>query len=97
MPRQRRADSARLVPHREQRRPTIEPTTRSPRHTDCKPHCLESEEHMKKAARKLGIRKQTIRFIVTEELAQANGGWIRPPITWSCPQPSASGCCPHTE
>jgi hypothetical protein len=47
---------------------------------------------MKKAAKKIGLNKQTIRVLVDNDLVQAAGGWIRPPITWSCPQPSASGC-----
>jgi hypothetical protein len=51
---------------------------------------------MKKAPRKLELSKQTIRLVAFDQLAQAAGGWIRPPITWSCPQPSQSGCCPKT-
>ena len=31
------------------------------------------------------------------ELEAAAGGWIRPPITWACPQPSMSVCCPQHE
>ena len=51
---------------------------------------------MKNTIKKLRLHKQQVRVLVAEDLAQANGGWIRPPITWSCPQPSASGCCPKT-
>ncbi|HMG23453.1 MAG TPA: class I lanthipeptide [Kofleriaceae bacterium] len=42
---------------------------------------------MKKAGNKLVLNKQTIRALATDELAAVGGGWIRPPITWSCPQP----------
>jgi hypothetical protein len=42
---------------------------------------------MKKAIKKLKVDKSTIRVLVTDDLVQAAGGWIRPPITWSCPQP----------
>jgi len=41
---------------------------------------------MKKAVKKLRMNQQTIRVLVPDDLAQAAGGWIRPPITWSCPQ-----------
>jgi len=46
--------------------------------------------------RKLALRKETLRQLTASELKQAAGGWIRPPLTWSCPQPSASECCPQT-
>jgi hypothetical protein len=52
---------------------------------------------MKNTLKKLRLNKQQVRVLVADDLAQAIGGWIRPPITWSCPQPSASGCCPRTE
>lgn len=52
---------------------------------------------MKNALKKLRLNKQQVRVLVADDLAQAVGGWIRPPITWSCPQPSASGGCPRTE
>ena len=57
----------------------------------------KARTNMKKAVRKLPLNKQTIRVLVTDDLTQAAGGWIRPPISWSCPQPSLSGCCPQTE
>jgi len=46
--------------------------------------------------RKLALRKETLRQLTASELKQAAGGWIRPPLSWSCPQPSASECCPQT-
>jgi hypothetical protein len=46
---------------------------------------------MKKAIQKLRVNKQTIRVLAADEVAQAAGGWIRPPITWSCPQPGLAG------
>ena len=52
---------------------------------------------MKKSNRKLVLNMQTIRALATEELADVAGGWIRPPITWSCPQPPPSSSnCPKT-
>lgn len=51
---------------------------------------------MKKAVHKLRLNKQQIRVLATGELTQAAGGWIRPPLSWSCPQPSVSECCPQT-
>jgi len=42
--------------------------------------------------RKLVLSRETLRQLTPSELKQAAGGWIRPPITWSCPQPSQSGC-----
>ena len=47
--------------------------------------------------RKLVLRKETLRQLTPGELKQVAGGWIRPPLSWSCPQPSQSGCCPQTE
>jgi len=46
---------------------------------------------------KLVLNKETIQHLSESEAEQARGGWIRPPISWSCPQPSQSGCCPRTE
>ncbi len=44
--------------------------------------------------RKLVLKKETLRQLTPSELKLAAGGWIRPPITWSCPQPppSSSNC-----
>jgi len=49
---------------------------------------------MRKAFKKLALTTQTIQVVRLDELAHVAGGWIRPPITWSCPQPSASDCGP---
>jgi hypothetical protein len=46
--------------------------------------------------RKLVLQKETLRQLTASELKQVAGGWIRPQITWSCPQPSASVCCQQT-
>lgn len=51
---------------------------------------------MKKAVHKLSLNKQMIRVLAAPELTYAAGGWIRPPLTWSCPQPGSTGC-PRTE
>jgi len=42
---------------------------------------------MKKSDKKLTVNKQTIRVLSADGLEGVLGGWIRPPITWSCPQP----------
>jgi hypothetical protein len=49
---------------------------------------------MKKSHKKLVMNKQTIRVLTPDVLADIAGGWLRPPITWSCPQPppSSSNC-----
>jgi len=54
---------------------------------------------MKKLApKKLALSTRSLRVLVDRELAGVVGGWtLRPPITWSCPQPSQSQCCPQTE
>ena len=50
---------------------------------------------MTKSTKKLNVNKQTLRVLGSDDLAVIGGGWIRPPITWSCPQPSASSAnCP---
>lgn len=52
---------------------------------------------MKKSIKKLSVNKQSIRVLAGEELIQVDGGWIRPPLTWSCPQPPPSSSnCPKT-
>jgi hypothetical protein len=38
--------------------------------------------------RKLALKKETLRQLTASELRLAAGGWIRPPISLSCPQPS---------
>jgi len=40
----------------------------------------------------LRLDRETIRNLDDQDLARVGGGWVRPPITWSCPQPSAVGC-----
>jgi len=50
---------------------------------------------MKKQIKKLVVSKQTIRVLSSGTLDGVVGGWIRPPISWSCPQPVASSSnCP---
>jgi hypothetical protein len=52
---------------------------------------------VKKAVKRLDLNKQTIRVLASDDLAEVGGGWIRPPITWSCPQPPPpSSNCPKT-
>lgn len=52
---------------------------------------------MQKPSKKLAVTKQTIRMLGGEDLLEVQGGWIRPPITWSCPQPAPSSSnCPKT-
>ena len=49
--------------------------------------------------RKLVLKRETLRQLTPSELKQAAGGWIRPPISWSCPQPapSSSNCPAQTQ
>jgi hypothetical protein len=49
----------------------------------------------RRAERKLSLKVDVIRTLSDSEMNQVAGAWIRPPITWSCPQPSASECCPR--
>ncbi|HZJ65558.1 MAG TPA: hypothetical protein VFD36_18745 [Kofleriaceae bacterium] len=52
---------------------------------------------MTKSTKKLSVNKQTLRVLGGDELTGVAGGWIRPPITWSCPQPPPSSSnCPKT-
>ncbi|HUL64466.1 MAG TPA: hypothetical protein VLW55_07600 [Burkholderiaceae bacterium] len=51
----------------------------------------------RRAERKLTLKVDVIRTLSDSEMNQVAGAWIRPPLSWSCPQPSASGCCPKTE
>ena len=47
--------------------------------------------------KKLALHAQTIRTLNGDDLANVVGGWLRPPITWSCPQPPPSSSnCPQT-
>ncbi len=47
--------------------------------------------------RKLVLKKETLRQLTASELKLAAGGWIRPPLSWSCPQPPPSSSnCPKT-
>jgi len=46
---------------------------------------------MKQSIKKLVVNRQTLRVLATDVLAEVAGGWIRPPITWSCPQPAVPG------
>jgi hypothetical protein len=51
----------------------------------------------RRAERKLSLKVDVIRTLSDSEMNEVAGAFIRPPLTWSCPQPSASGCCPKTE
>jgi hypothetical protein len=66
---------------------SIENTTGGPEGTGA------NEE--RRTGRKLKLKVDVLRTLSDSELNQVGGAWIRPPITWSCPQPSASGCCGH--
>ena len=54
-------------------------------------------DNKRRATRKLALKVDVIRTLSDSEMNQVAGAWIRPPLSWSCPQPSASGCCPQTE
>jgi hypothetical protein len=47
--------------------------------------------------KKLTVARETLRRLDPADLAHVRGGWIRPPISWSCPQPAVSQGCPQTE
>ena len=50
---------------------------------------------MQKPSKKLNVTKQTIRVLGGADLTDVQGGWIRPMITISCPQPAPSSSnCP---
>ena len=38
-------------------------------------------------------KQESMQELTDEELEGVSGGWIRPPITWSCPQVSADKAC----
>jgi hypothetical protein len=57
---------------------------------------MQTDQSQYAQPRKLLLKTETLRQLTASELKLAAGGWIRPPITWSCPQPSASECCPRT-
>jgi hypothetical protein len=40
------------------------------------------------------LNRETVADLTESQAEQGRGGWIRPPITWTCPQPSQSACCP---
>lgn len=42
--------------------------------------------------KRLVLKQESIRMLETKDLGKIAGGWIRPPLTWSCPQPTATGC-----
>jgi hypothetical protein len=42
--------------------------------------------------KRLKLDRESIRILDPNDLHRVGGGWIRPPITWSCPQPSQVGC-----
>jgi hypothetical protein len=45
--------------------------------------------------KKLELVKETIQELTESEAEQVKGGWLRPPISWSCPQPPPSSShCP---
>jgi hypothetical protein len=53
----------------------------------------KARTNMKKVTKKkLALTKQSVRVLLGDDLANVVGGWIKPPITWSCPQPTAQSC-----
>ena len=64
-------------------------------HAGCTAAGQKARPTMTKSSRKLTVNKQTLRVLVADELADVAGGWIRPMITVSCPQPAPSSSnCP---
>ena len=52
-----------------------------------------SEENNRVNVEKLKLNKETVQDLPTGEMKDVKGGWIRPPISWTCPQPSQYGTC----
>ena len=50
-------------------------------------------EEEQRTGRKLKLKVDVLRTLSDSEMSQVAGAWIRPPISWSCPQPS--GGCGH--
>ncbi len=51
----------------------------------------------KPAPKKLSLSTQSLRVLGEGELGDGAGGWFRPPITVSCPQPPPpTSNCPKT-
>jgi hypothetical protein len=48
---------------------------------------------------KLKLNKETVKDLTPNDMQNVRGGWIRPPISWGCPQPppSSSNCPKQTE
>jgi hypothetical protein len=40
----------------------------------------------RRTGRKLKLKVDVLRTLSDSEMSQVAGAWIRPPITWSCPQ-----------
>jgi hypothetical protein len=50
---------------------------------------------MKKITKKkLALTKQSVRVLVEDDLATVAGGWVNPPITWTCSQTCNRSVCP---
>jgi len=45
-----------------------------------------SADEERRTGRKLKLKVEVLRTLSDSELSQVGGAWIRPPITWSCPQ-----------
>ncbi len=37
-------------------------------------------------------RQESMQELSDAELEGVSGGWIRPPLSWTCPQPTYGGC-----
>jgi len=42
---------------------------------------------------KLELNKETVKDLPANDMKNVKGGWIRPPISWTCPQPTEYGTC----
>jgi hypothetical protein len=48
---------------------------------------------MSSKPRKLSLSFETLRRLSPDDLVRVAGGWIRRPLSWSCPQPSDYSSC----
>src|SRR6266545_795125 len=78
------------TPSRASAQPKVQKTRGRPGGTRTASCLFTRRQTMKKSTSKLTLSKQTIRVLAGHDLAPVAGGWIRPPISWSCPQAPVS-------
>jgi len=53
----------------------------------------DAQEGERPKVEKLKLDKDTVKDLATNDMKNVKGGWIRPPISWTCPQPTDNGTC----